>query len=101
LKSELPTVNDGTFTVSGTGALELVNSTTGIMTANQSGDSAATLDVKTGGISTEKLADKAVTTAKIADNAIGAAQLKSVQGYAGSDAEVWVFYCGSASELVD
>ena len=42
-----------------------------------------------------------VQTSHIADNAVGAAQLKSVQGYAGEDAEVWVFYCGNADTLVD
>jgi hypothetical protein len=102
-----PTVNDGKFTVSGTGAL----TGTGFMTANQAGNTTADLDIANGGVSTIKLADSAVTTAKIsskaittekvADNAIGAAQLKSVQGYAGADAEVWVFCCGSATELVD
>lgn len=111
-----PTVNNGQFTVSGTGAIELVNSTTGIMTANQAGNSAATLDVKTGGISTAKIADsavttakinaKAVTTAKVADAAIGAAQTKAYQATAPKTAaevtseEVWVFYCGNASTLI-
>jgi hypothetical protein len=47
------------------------------------------------------LIDKGVTTAKIADNAIGAAQTKAVQGYAGEDAEVWVFCCGNASTLIE
>ena len=61
------------------------------MTANQAGNSEAVLDV----------AAKGIKTAHIADNAIGAAQLKSVQGYAGADAEVWVFNCGSSTFLVD
>lgn len=96
LKNELPVVNDGKFTVSGTGAL----SGSGEMTANQSGNTTATLDVKEGGIDTARLAEKAVTTAKIADNAIGAKQLKAEQDYTGDDAEVWVFCCGNASTLI-
>lgn len=96
LKSELPVVNDGKFAVSGTGAL----SGSGEMTANQSGNTTATLDVKEGGIDTARLAEKAVTTAKIADNAIGAKQVKAEQGYTGTDAEVWVFCCGDSTTLV-
>lgn len=60
-----------------------------------------TIGIADGGVTTVKIAAKAVTTEKVADNAIGAAQLKSVQGYTGGDAEVWVFCCGSATELVD
>jgi hypothetical protein len=41
LKSELPTVNDGKFTVSGTGML----TGSGEMTANQAGNTTATLDL--------------------------------------------------------
>jgi hypothetical protein len=41
LKSELPTVNDGKFTVSGTGYL----TGTGSMTANQAGNSTANIDI--------------------------------------------------------
>ena len=41
IKSELPTVNDGKFTVSGTGAL----TGSGEMTANQAGNTTATLDL--------------------------------------------------------
>ena len=96
LKGELPVVNNGKFTVSGTGAL----SGSGDMTANQSGDTTATLDVKEGGIDTARLADTAVTTAKIADHAVGAHQTKACQDYTGDDAEVWVFCCGSASTLI-
>lgn len=44
--------------------------------------------------------DKGVSTAKIADHAVGAAQVKSEKDYTGSDAEIWVFYCGSATELI-
>jgi hypothetical protein len=46
------------------------------------------------------VADKGITTAKIADNAVGAAQTKAAKDYTGDDAEVWVFYCGTSSELV-
>lgn len=81
-----PVVNDGKFTVSGTGAL----TGSGEMTANQAGDTTATLDI----------ADKGVTTAKIADHAVGAAQIKAEKDYKGEDAEVWVFYCGTSSILV-
>lgn len=77
---------DGEFTVSGTGAL----TGSGSMTANQYTNSSATLDV----------VEKGITTAKIADNAVGADQTKALKTYTGSDAEVWVFYCGTASELV-
>ena len=82
-----PVVNDGKFTVSGTGAL----TGTGSMTANQAGDTTVTLDV----------ADKGITTAKIADKAVGAEQTKA---YAGAEKveteEVWVFYCGTSDFLV-
>lgn len=82
-----PVVNDGKFTVSGTGAL----TGTGFMTANQADDTTATLDV----------ADKGITTAKIADKAVGAEQTKA---YAGAEKieteEVWVFYCGTSDFLV-
>lgn len=81
-----PVVNDGKFTVSGTGAL----TGTGSMTANQAGDTTATLDV----------ADKGITTAKIADHAVGAHQTKACQDYSGEDAEVWVFYCGTSDILI-
>lgn len=81
-----PVVNDGKFTVSGTGAL----TGSGEMTANQAGNTTATLDV----------ADKGITTAKLADGAIGAAQTKAAQSYTGNDAEVWVFCCGNASTLI-
>ena len=91
-----PVVNDGKFTVSGTGAL----SGSGEMNANQSGNTTATLDVKEGGIDTARLADKAVITAKIADHAVGAHQTKACQDYTGDDAEVWVFCCGNASTLI-
>ena len=46
------------------------------------------------------VADKGITTAKIGDNAVGAAQTKAAKDYTGNDAEVWVFYCGTSSELV-
>lgn len=36
----------------------------------------------------------------VKDHAIGAQHLKAEQGYTGSDAEVWVFNCGSATEVV-
>ena len=81
-----PVVNDGKFTVEGTGAL----TGSGSMTANQAGDTTATLDI----------AAKGVTTAKIADHAVGALQTKADKNYTGSDAEVWVFYCGNASTLI-
>lgn len=60
-----------------------------------------TIGIADSGVTTAKIANKAVTTEKVADNAIGAAQLKSVQGYTGEDAEVWVFCCGDASTLID
>ena len=48
-----------------------------------------------------KIADKGVTTAKIADHAVGAHQTKACKDYEdNADAEIWVFYCGSATELV-
>lgn len=82
-----PVVNDGKFTVSGINAL----TGSGSMTANQAGDTVANLDI----------ADKGVTTAKIADHAIGAHQTKACKDYEdNADAEIWVFYCGSATELV-
>ena len=81
-----PVVNDGTFTVSGTGSL----TGSGSMTANQAGNTTASLDI----------AAKGVTTAKIADHAVGALQTKADKNYTGSDAEVWVFYCGNASTLI-
>lgn len=81
-----PVVNDGKFTVEGTGAL----TGSGSMTANQTGNTTATLDI----------AAKGVTTAKIADHAVGALQTKADKNYTGSDAEVWVFYCGNASTLI-
>lgn len=83
LKAELPTVNDGVLTVAGEDGLD----GSGTFTANQGTDSTIALGI----------ANKGVTTAKIADNAIGAAQTKAVQGYNGTDAEVWVFDCGNAS----
>lgn len=47
------------------------------------------------------IANKGVTTAKIADKAVGAAQTKAYAGTAGAASEeVWVFYCGTSSELV-
>jgi len=60
----------------------------------------APITINDGAITTAKIADKAVTTAKIADNAVGAAQTKAAKDYTGNDAEVWVFYCGTSSELV-
>ena len=50
------------------------------------------------------IANKGVTTDKIADGAVGAAQIKASKEYhdtAAADAEVWVFNCGSATELID
>lgn len=50
--------------------------------------------------------DGGVTTEKIADHAVGAHQTKACVDYKNedgtipTDAEVWVFYCGSASVLV-
>lgn len=82
-----PVVNDGKFTVSGTGAL----TGSGSMTANQAGDTTATLDI----------AAKGVTTAKIADKAVGAEQTKAYAAKVGDTSEeVWVFYCGTATDLV-
>ena len=81
-----PVVNDGKFTVSGTGAL----TGSGEMTANQADDTTATLDI----------AEKGVTTAKIADQAVGAEQTKAFRKADKTSEEVWVFYCGTASELV-
>ena len=80
-------LNDGKFTVSGTGAL----TGSGSMTANQAGDTTATLDI----------AAKGVTTAKIADKAVGAEQTKAYAAKVGDTSEeVWVFYCGTATDLV-
>ena len=82
-----PVVNDGRFTVSGSGAL----TGSGAMTANQAGDTAAVLDI----------ADKGITTAKIADAAVGAVQTKAYAATAGAESEeIWVFYCGTSSVLV-
>lgn len=93
-------IGNGKFTVSGAtnGAIELVEKSTGIMTANQATgtDTKAILDVKTSGITTVKLADKAVTTAKIADQAVGAEQTKAYKKADGTSEEVWVFDCGGA-----
>lgn len=77
LKSELPVVNDGQFTVSGTGAL----TGSGSMTANQAGNTAANLDIKNKGISAEKT--KAY-----------------VENYGDDSEEVWVFYSGTSTILV-
>ena len=44
--------------------------------------------------------DKSIGTEKIADNSVSATHLKAEQTYTGDDAEVWVFCCGSATELV-
>ena len=80
----IPTVGNGTFTVTGNGGL----TGSGSMTANQSGASTATLSI----------ADKGVTTAKIADKAVGAAQTKAYTETAnGASEEIWVFCCGSAT----
>ena len=87
----LPVVNDAEITINPTGGLTLSSGSDGKFTLNQSSAETIGIEIKA----------KGVTTDKIADNAIGAAQLKSVNGYAGSDAEVWVFNCGNASTLVD
>lgn len=78
-----PEVNNGKFTVSGTGAL----TGSGQMTANQAGETSAILDV----------ANKGITTSKIADGAIGMSQTKASSDYTGEDAEVWVFNCGTST----
>ena len=106
-----PTVNNAEITVAPAGGLTLSTGNDGKFTLNQGSAETIGIEIAASGVTTAKIADsavttakinsKAVTTAKIADNAIGAAQLKSVNGYAGSDAEVWVFNCGSASVLVD
>lgn len=36
----------------------------------------------------------------VKDHSIGAQHLKSEEGYNGADAEIWVFNCGSATEIV-
>lgn len=41
-----------------------------------------------------------VVTTKIKPNSIGANHLKSDMTYNGEDAEVWVFDCGSANDLI-
>lgn len=82
-----PVVNDGKLTI---GTEEGVLTGSGEFTANQAGDTKINIAI----------ANKGITTAKIADNAVGADQLKAQQGYAGDDAEVWVFYCGTASEIL-
>lgn len=83
----LPVVNDGKFTVSGTGSL----TGTGSMTANQANDTTVTLDIAT----------KGVTTAKIADKAVGAEQTKAyVANIGDTSEEIWVFYCGTSNELI-
>lgn len=86
-----PVVNDGTFTVSGIGAL----TGSGSMSANQATNTVANLDI----------ADKGIKTAKIGDQAVGAEQTKAYQTKAptasdpGSE-EVWVFYSGTSTILV-
>lgn len=82
---ELPTVNDGQLTVTGS---------EGIAVDYQEPFSANTADEHFLGL---KIADKGVTTAKIADHAVGAHQTKACTDYTGDDAEVWVFNCGSAT----
>ena len=49
---------------------------------------------------TIRVADKGITTAKIADRAVGAEQTKAYRKADGTSEEVWVFNCGSATELV-
>lgn len=82
---ELPTVNDGQLTVTGS---------EGIAVDYQTPFSANTADEHFLGL---KIADKGVTTEKIADHAVGAHQTKACTDYSGADAEVWVFNCGSAT----
>lgn len=82
---ELPTVNDGQLTVTGS---------EGITVDYQTPFSANTADEHFLGL---KIADKGVTTEKIADHAVGAHQTKACTDYSGADAEVWVFNCGSAT----
>lgn len=67
---------------------------------NGEGSNHYTISIVEKGIGTAKLADAAVTTEKIADHAVSAHHTKACQDYTGEDAEVWVFYCGSASDLV-
>jgi hypothetical protein len=82
--------------------LELTDSSVGKFTLNQSTNETINIGIKDSGVTTAKIADKAVTTAKIADHAVGAHHTKACADYAGnSDAEVWVFYCGSSTVLVD
>ena len=94
---DLPEVNNGVLTIN-TESDVLTGS--GTFSANQADATTINIAVAAKGIGTTKIADKAITTDKVADNAIGAAQLKSVQGYTGDDAEVWVFCCGTSTELV-
>ena len=36
----------------------------------------------------------------VAEHGVGASNIKAEKGYTGEDAEVWIFYCGSATELI-
>ena len=97
-------IKDGQLNFSASGGLTTSGDTQ--FSANQADDSnfnisiadkgVTTDKIDDGAVTTDKIADKAVTTAKIADHAVGAAQIKAEQGYAGADAEVWVFDCGGA-----
>lgn len=85
-------IGDGTLTLAGDNYNGLTGSAT--FSANQKGSSTFTVGI----------ANKGVTTAKIADGAVGATQIKASKEYhntKAADAEVWVFNCGSATELID
>lgn len=89
-EADLPTVNDGKFTVKAAENGALTGS--GEMTANQAGNSEAVLDV----------AEKGIQNKHIADKTISAEKTKAYVATVGDDSEeIWVFHCGTASTLVN
>ena len=79
-----------------TTGLEITTNTSGEKVVGIMAEGVGTSQIAGNAVTEAKLDSKAVTTAKIADHAVGAAQIKAEQGYAGADAEVWVFDCGGA-----
>ena len=96
-------INTSTETQEGLESLnELLNYTDFTVSGTNSLTGSGSLQL---GLSTNinlDIADKGVTTAKIADKAVGAEQTKAYAETAGAASEeVWVFYCGTASILAD